>query len=323
MKDVNDNNLEEMDTSPTSRRDASQLVYAIGKLGVDFETNAVLDSFKFYMRGIKDDDGKLIQDPNPYDPKQLVTYLAGKEYKDGSKTPNHMYDSSRIIWTITQDETPIYAIRPSGNLGESVYQQLVNFLQPFDDDKSEENVDHTDNTTPSAVRIDLCSFPGHITDSVKLRSGQIVPVITPSLRAMYNWRTKDLATSLAAENDEQTISLEERRRRANNLVNQLTYQLQNLGLSSADRAINHIVTNMHNVLNSVFVTKINNGYELATIRAVKSDICRPDSDCQDVFLTFFNPTKRLELAKQVYRFTVDVSKVIPVSIGEVRKWYEY
>ncbi|WP_394325532.1 cyanobactin maturation protease PatG family protein [Methanosarcina barkeri] len=55
----------------------------------------------------------------------------------------------------------------------------------------------------------------------------------------------------------------------------------------------------------------------------KSPICRPDSDCWDVKLTFFDPLHREEVARMVYRFTIDVSDVVPVSIGDLRSWSIY
>src|SRR6266566_2591319 len=53
----------------------------------------------------------------------------------------------------------------------------------------------------------------------------------------------------------------------------------------------------------------------------RSPICRLDSDCWDVKLTFFPPGKVFEQARKVYRFTVDVSDVCPVMIGKVRSWF--
>jgi hypothetical protein len=38
---------------------------------------------------------------------------------------------------------------------------------------------------------------------------------------------------------------------------------------------------------------------------------------------FFNPVKRLEQARRAYRFTVDVSDVVPVTVGNVRHWDVY
>ncbi len=63
--------------------------------------------------------------------------------------------------------------------------------------------------------------------------------------------------------------------------------------------------------------------ELDSIEVERSPICRPESDCWDVKLTFFDPTNRFERARQVHRFTVDVSDVIPVTVGEVRHWNVY
>jgi hypothetical protein len=51
----------------------------------------------------------------------------------------------------------------------------------------------------------------------------------------------------------------------------------------------------------------------------KSPICRPDSDCYDVKLSFFDPENN-QRSNQVFRFTIDVSDVIPVTIGEIRSW---
>jgi hypothetical protein len=46
-----------------------------------------------------------------------------------------------------------------------------------------------------------------------------------------------------------------------------------------------------------------------------------DSDCWDVKLRFFH-TENDRRAREVYRFTVDVSDLIPVAVGEVRRWKE-
>ena len=58
---------------------------------------------------------------------------------------------------------------------------------------------------------------------------------------------------------------------------------------------------------------------LDTISVEKSPICRPDSDCYDVKLSFFDPENN-QRSNRVYRFTIDVSEVISVTIGEVRSW---
>lgn len=52
---------------------------------------------------------------------------------------------------------------------------------------------------------------------------------------------------------------------------------------------------------------------------VKSPICRPDSDCWDVELQMFDPENERR-ANRVYRYTVNVSEVLPVTVGTVRTW---
>ena len=282
------------------------LVYAIGTMGVDFGTDAVLDSFKFYMQGIPDQNGEAVQYPDPNNPYHLLNYLRGVEE---AGIPPHMYETARITWTISQNGTPIYAIQPSGSFSEQVFEMLVEFLEPVEEQDGETH------------RMDLCSFPGEISGAVKLRSGQVVPVIRPNLRAMYNWRVVDLVEMVQSMIGEEGASGNQLNR-VERLANRLTYQLQNFGTSSADRALNHTATNLYNV-SSVIANKLKDGFELDTIKVERSMVCRPDSDCQDVLVTFFNPSARLEHAKHVFRFTVDVSKLIPVSIGTPRDWYEY
>ena len=62
---------------------------------------------------------------------------------------------------------------------------------------------------------------------------------------------------------------------------------------------------------------------LDRIKVERSPICRPDSDCWDVVVTFFNPARIMDQARKVYRFTVDVSDLVPVTVGEPRSWYVY
>ena len=56
-----------------------------------------------------------------------------------------------------------------------------------------------------------------------------------------------------------------------------------------------------------------------SIDVQKSPFCRINSDCWDVKLKFFDPENGRR-AKKVYRFTIDVSDTIPVTLGEVRSW---
>jgi hypothetical protein len=86
--------------------------------------------------------------------------------------------------------------------------------------------------------------------------------------------------------------------------------------------MNYAATNAFQVAR-VFESAIGEALELDGIAVEPSPICRPGSDCWDVKLTFFDPTKRLQRARKVYRFTIDVSDVVPVTVGVVRSWSVY
>jgi hypothetical protein len=74
---------------------------------------------------------------------------------------------------------------------------------------------------------------------------------------------------------------------------------------------------------SIFREAVDGSLELDSIGVERSPICRPSGDCWDVRLTFFHPMKRIEQARLVYRFSVDVSDTVPVAIGNVRSWHVY
>ncbi|MBQ4797523.1 peptidase S8, partial [Pectobacterium versatile] len=65
------------------------------------------------------------------------------------------------------------------------------------------------------------------------------------------------------------------------------------------------------------------GLFLNKIGAERSPVSRPESDCWDVVLEFFNPKERLTAARKLYRYTIDVSDVMPVTIGTLRSWHAY
>jgi hypothetical protein len=94
--------------------------------------------------------------------------------------------------------------------------------------------------------------------------------------------------------------------------------LRNLGKTSRDRALNFAVTNAFQVAQT-FSDPLIKGMQLDEISVDKSPFCRMDSDCWDVKLKFFDP-ENSNRAKRIFRYTVDVSDLIPVTMGEVRSW---
>ena len=157
--------------------------------------------------------------------------------------------------------------------------------------------------------------------SVRLQSGQIVPVVVPAVRGMYSWASQALvghvlgAVPLAAEAAE---AYERQAGGVLDFLNRIYYDLRNLGLTAEDRALNYAATNAFQVAEVIGGTS-RAELDLDRIIVKKSPVCRPDSDCYDVELAFFDPNNT-QRASRIHRFTVDVSDVLPVSIGTVRSW---
>ena len=103
-----------------------------------------------------------------------------------------------------------------------------------------------------------------------------------------------------------------------NFLNRVDDELRNFGVAPQDRALNFAATNAYQA-QLAFAELAGRNLALDTITVVKSPICRPDSDCWDVQLQMFDPENERR-ASRVYRYTVDVSEVLPVTVGQVRSW---
>ena len=262
-----------------------QLVYALGELSYDFGSQARLDSF--------------IQSIFPGNPTRgipeddLFKFLVN---------PDNSYYAQSLIWTIQLDATPIYAIVPTGPFANVAYNRMLGLL--------------------SDRAIDRVSMPGYLGGSIRLMSGQVVPAIIPEIRGIYGWSVDELLRavledSLPENNETSKIDLKSRIREA---LDRIYYDFRNLGITPQERALNYAATNAYQL--SIAISKEKqNDQVLDTIDIVKSPVCRADSDCYDVKLRFFDP-ENSQRAKRVHRFTIDVSDVIPVTIGRIRSWSE-
>jgi cyanobactin maturation PatA/PatG family protease len=164
-----------------------------------------------------------------------------------------------------------------------------------------------------------------IMGSVKLLNGQTVPRIIPELRGMYSWSTTELIKSVAGEPPTESdtgAAYAEKVSGIRNFLDRVYYEVRNLGVTPQERALNYAATNAFQI-EYVFGQAMQSDLKLDRIDAERSPACRPGSDCWDVQLTFFNPTRRMEQARRVYRFTVDVSDIVPVTVGRVRNWDIY
>lgn len=263
---------------------AAALVYALGEIGYDFGTEARRDSIAQAMPA----------GSSPDNPAQFIDFLEANPWVAAS-----------IYWTLNMDATQIYVIQPAGAFADIGYERLREFL-----------------TAQLNDEVERVSVPGYISGNATLFSGQTVPVIVPDLRGMYSWTTGQLITAVLGEapkKKEEAAAHAAKAAGIQNFLERVYYEIRNLGVSPQERAMNYAATDAFR-MESVYSTAIGAGLKLDSMEVERSPICRPDSDCWDVKLMFFNPTKRLEQARVVYRFTIDVSDVIPVTVGKVRSW---
>jgi cyanobactin maturation PatA/PatG family protease len=204
-----------------------------------------------------------------------------------------------ITFIVMQDQIPIYALQPAGPFALRVYEAVLDALESSLDDAGE---------------LQRVAIPGLIAGTTRLMNGMTLPVIYPDIRGMVKWGTsqlvEDAKEAAGAEEMESAPLL--------NFLVRVYDELRNLGITAAERALNSAATNAFLAAN-VFRDARRRRLELHSIRVHKSQICRPDSDCWDVQLLMFDPENTLR-AGRVYRFTVDVSEILPVTIGTIRTY---
>jgi cyanobactin maturation PatA/PatG family protease len=266
-----------------------QLVYALGELGYDFGTEARRDSIQQAMN--------LNRPPLK---EELLFYFSGEDIEANPFSgDSHPWAAQSVIWTLNLDATPIYAIAPSGPFAAMVYERLREFLADRD--------------------VERVSVPGYIGGAVRLMSGQVIPTIIPEIQGMYSWSVDQLLNAVI----EQSTPEENReglRNRIREILDRIYYDYRNLGVTPQERALNYSATNAFQLSIAISQATLND-LVIETIEVVKSPICRPDSDCYDVKLKFFDPDN-IQRSRTVKRFTIDVSDVIPVTIGQMRSWSE-
>jgi cyanobactin maturation PatA/PatG family protease len=209
------------------------------------------------------------------------------------------FEAQSLIWTLNLDATPIYAIAPSGPYASVTFERLRSFLR-------DENIERV-------------SIPGYVSGSIRLMSGEVVPVIVPEVRGMCSWSV-DALLNAVVEPSTPTDDREGLRERIREVLDRIYYDYRNLGVTPKERALNYAATNAFQLSVAISQATLNDRV-METIEVVKSPIGRPDSDCYDVKLRFVDPDN-LQRSRTVKRFTIDVSDVMPVTIGQMRSWSE-
>lgn len=205
-----------------------------------------------------------------------------------------------ITLILMQDQIPLYAIQPAGPFALQIYNAMLDALVASLDEV--------------ANREQRVSIPGIVGGSTRLMNGMTVPVVYPDLRGMYRWQSRELIAAAKAAVGKDVASDDD----IFNFLNRVYYELRNLGIAPQERALNFAATNAYQT-QTAFAESAGRKLALDTITVVKSPICRPDSDCWDVQLQMFDPENERR-ASRVYRYTVDVSEILPVTVGTVRSW---
>jgi cyanobactin maturation PatA/PatG family protease len=263
-----------------------QLVYAIGRLGVSFISQARRDSIWRVVNGSREGDLKPITN----------AALQGL-FKE------QPFQAQSVIWTLSRSEVPMYAIVPSGAFAAETYRWLVNEWKDAD--------------------VEFASIPGIMAGQVALYDGQLVDVVVPDLRGMYSWQTKRYVKALRDARKKADVDLSPERldREIERFFGKIYFSIRNRGRSPEERAINAAATNAFNI-SPVIEQAGEEGLTLRDIGVERSPLNRPGSEYYDVLLTFFDPRNR-EVAPMRARFTIDVSDTVPVPIGDPVIWYEY
>jgi cyanobactin maturation PatA/PatG family protease len=219
------------------------------------------------------------------------------------------WEAASIIWTLNADQTPLYAIAPAGPFAGRAYE----FLREFLDEQAR-------------GEIELVSIAGRLDGRARLFNGQVVPVVVPELRGLYSWSTGALVKAVIGEpppdaapaGDREAFARKEAGVRG--FLQKVYHELRNLGVAAEERAMNYAATNAFEV-ERAFEAAHKEAMELDTIEVERSPICRPDSDCWDVKIHFFYPERQVQTVRKVFRFTVDVSDLVPVTVGPMRSWF--
>jgi len=207
--------------------------------------------------------------------------------------------ASGITFIIMQDQIPIYALHPAGPFALRAYEAILDALESCLKD------------TGVLQRV---AIPGVMMGSTRLMNGMTLPVVYPDLRGMVKWDLPQLVASVKVAANAEAVDDDY----VFNFLVRVYDELRNLGMTAGERALNFAATNAFQAA-SAFVDAVGRRLELYGIKVHKSQICRPDSDCWDIQLLMFDPENDRRSGR-IYRFTVDVSEILPVTIGTIRTY---
>ena len=204
-------------------------------------------------------------------------------------------------WILRLWQTPTYAIQPAGPFAQKIYAFLIKTMREQQAQKDQD-------------RVEWVSIPGRIIGQVRLQSGQVVPAIVPEPRGMYSWNLLRLSEQVAG------AKASAKAEHVSECLDRIYHSLSNLGRTSRDRAINYAATNAAQ-LGSIFEKVLTSKEPMASTRSRPNPRTLPARvDCWDVSISFFYPERATQSVRKIFRFTVDVSDLVPVMVGPLRSW---
>ncbi|MFF7454275.1 hypothetical protein [Kitasatospora sp. NPDC008115] len=329
-------------------------VYAVGRIGVDFRSEAHRDGFRRRLAEAAPDGPA----PDPGNPRQLHDHLV-----------RNPWAASGLTWTLSLDGTPVYALEaepavgmewsgplPAPAPGGSEEERLA-LLRRIADAPPVHPVHRAlrdallGRSLPAGDpdRIRRLTVPGRLTDrSARLCSGQVVPVVRVSAVGLARWtETPLVAAAVDAVGEPHHYDRDQLTGHVRALLDKIYFQFRNPGLSAAERALNHALTESVLTGGLLGAGLLPTGpgddgpgnagpgddgpeespehraapglYTLDAVTVARSPHCRPGSDCQDVLVRFSDPADERRV-KVTFVHTVDVSDQLPVSLAPVHRF---
>jgi hypothetical protein len=282
------------------QRGAGTLVYAIGQIGCGLSSQSRYYSFVQKIRGGAHDSNEL----RDFDRLDLLEYL------DKSDRP---WEAEAMEWTLQRDGIPIYILKPEGAFAAHAYREFRRIL-----------------ARQLKGQTQWVAVPGHTVAATARVAGRPVPALVPDLRGLCDWSVKDLTAAvksrLEGEGKDTKELLGKHLPRWTTLVGHFLERVYNgsrsLGLTPEDRALNYAATDAYQA-GSAILGGLRTGVavELDHVRVRRSPMSHPRSACCDIELYFSKVDLRHEALQRAVSFTVDVSDVVPVTVGGVRGWW--
>ncbi|MER7708599.1 hypothetical protein ABTX81_37680 [Kitasatospora sp. NPDC097605] len=316
-------------------------VHAVGRIGVDFRSEARRDGFRRRLAAEAAPGGP---PPDPGDVRQLYDHLV--------RSP---WASSALTWTLSVGSTPVYALEaepavamdwagplpdpgPAGSDEERLaLLRRIAAAPPVHPVHRALREALLGQSLPAGDpgRIGRLTVPGRLTErTARLFSGEIVPVVQVGTLGLACWAETPL---LAAAVDAVDPRPDDHGRVAGHvraLLDKVYFQFRNAGLSAAERALNHAATESFLTGGLLGEGPLSAGlvpggpehptgapglYTLETITVARSPHCRAGSDCRDVMIRFSDPADERRAAV-TYVHTVDVSDRPPVTLAPVHRF---